>query len=51
MIWIKANGLEIKTNDELETVEYCEQLGWTRKGDEPVETTEKKTVKAAKKTK
>lgn len=28
MDWIKPSGLEITTNDNTETVAYCESLGW-----------------------
>ena len=28
MKWIKPSGLEITTNDDAETVAYCESLGW-----------------------
>ena len=30
MRWKKPSGLEIETNDDKETVEYCESLGWER---------------------
>lgn len=34
--WKKPSGLEIETNDEPATVEYCESLGWKRsKGRKP----------------
>lgn len=31
MKWIKPNGTEIETNDDEETVKYCQQLGWEKK--------------------
>jgi hypothetical protein len=29
--WVKPNGNEITTNEEKETIEYCESLGFERK--------------------
>lgn len=28
--WTKPSGLEVTTNDEKATIEYCESLGWER---------------------
>ncbi len=28
--WVKPSGIEMKTNDMKETIEYCESLGWER---------------------
>ena len=28
--WTKPSGMEIETNDEKLTIEYCEALGWQR---------------------
>ena len=40
--WIKPSGLEIVTNDEKATVEYCESLGWERAKAEKKPKAEKK---------
>lgn len=32
MLWIKPSGVEVKTNDRKETIEYCKSLGWKEKG-------------------
>ena len=31
--WIKPSGAPITTNDQKETVAYCESLGWKRAGE------------------
>ena len=28
--WVKPNGNELETNDNKDTVAYCESLGWKR---------------------
>ena len=30
--WIKPSGVEVKTHDRKETIEYCKSLGWKEKG-------------------
>lgn len=32
MKWVKPSGIEIETNDNPETIAYCEKLGWKKAG-------------------
>lgn len=31
IIWVKPSGVEVETNEALETVKEAESLGWKRK--------------------
>ena len=42
MIWIKPSGVEVKTNDREETIEYCISLGWKEKSEEIIKPVSKK---------
>jgi hypothetical protein len=46
--WIRPSGREIETNDNEETVTYCESLGWKR-ADGSENTTQISTPEAPKK--
>jgi len=46
MKWIKPSGLEIETNNEKATIEYCESLGWVCEIEEPEEPTGTEAVDA-----
>lgn len=45
-IWVKPNGKDININDNKETVEYAESLGWKKKKpEEPKKKSKKKRKK------
>lgn len=48
MIWIKPSGMEVKTNDMSETIEYCKSLGWKEKKEEVKKATKKTSKKTDK---
>jgi len=47
MKWKKPSGLEIETNDEKATIEYCESLGWEKVEEECEEPMGTEAVDAA----
>ena len=39
--WVKPSGIEIETNDNKATVDYCESLKWKRAGEKKLKSKRK----------